>query len=69
MSVHDITECPECAKKTFILKEDGEWVCLNPRCKFHEKMPETKVESSFFSDFMQVLIAAMIVTMFMMVAL
>jgi len=69
MSVHDITNCPECDKKTFVLKEDGEWVCLNPKCKFQEKMPETKVESTTFSDFIQILIAAIVVTLFMLVAL
>ncbi len=65
---HDIAQCPYCGKFDFVLKENGEWECLNPKCrKKHDRLktesdtkPETKV------DAVTVLIAAFVVALFLM---
>jgi hypothetical protein len=51
------------------LKEDNVWVCLN--CHHSEKMPKSKFdpESEGNPNILSVLVAAIIVAMFMMVAL
>lgn len=73
MPEHDVAQCPQCDKHDFVLKEDGYWVCLNPECKYSEKMPhpepDTAGEGNSNSGVFSMLVAALIVVMFMMVAL
>ena len=73
MPEHDVAQCPICDKHDLVLKEDGYWVCLNPKCNYSEKMPhpepDTDWEGNSNSGVFSMLVAALIVVMFMMVAL
>lgn len=67
---HDIAECPWCEKHTFVLKENGEWECLNPECGKTHKMLKTESKSSETKvDAMTVLIAAFVTALFIMFAI
>ena len=74
MSEHDIADCPGCQKRCLVLKENGEWMCLDEACKYHKKglkMPQAdaKAELVSIADLLNMLVAAVIVALFMMVAM
>jgi ribosomal protein L37AE/L43A len=65
---HDIADCPNCQQRDFVLKESGEWECLN--CGYKHKMLETaSVSSETKVDAMTVLIAAFVTALFVMFAI
>lgn len=67
---HDIADCPDCGKRTFVLKDNGEWECLNPKCGRTHPMLKTELEKQETKvDAMTVLVAGLIVTLFIMFAI
>lgn len=67
---HDIADCPKCGKRDFVLKENGEWECLNLKCRYKHKMLKTESENSETKvDAMTVLVAGLVVTLFIMFAI
>ncbi|MBD2461140.1 hypothetical protein H6G89_08800 [Oscillatoria sp. FACHB-1407] len=64
-----VAECPKCGKHDFILGDNGEWICLNPECKFHEKTPVPEEEAQPTLDISTALLTALMVGIFMLAAL
>ena len=64
---HDIADCPSCEKRDFVLKENGEWECLN--CGYKHKILKLGARSEEKVDAMTVLIATFVVALFIMFAI
>lgn len=64
---HDIADCPKCKQRDFVLKENGEWECLN--CQYKHKILKTESASSETkTDAITLLVATFVVALFIMFA-
>lgn len=64
MSEHNIADCPKCGKRDFVLRDDGKWVCLNPDCKFTERMPKSDSTADVISAIMAAFTVAIVMMAF-----